>query len=122
NAGLAPRASEAGSIADQAAELDELAPLIDRRNGMPRSKRHELFASAEEERIGADNERSGFPLDELIKDSLEFAFGASLQNIKLQPLCVRRFLMARSTFGLCGFRRRAIMLAWEPARQAARTA
>src|SRR5215469_17289315 len=82
---------EASSIADQAADRDELAPLIDRRNGMTRCQRHELVAPAEEERVGAD-ERGGMQLDKGCEGGVDLAFGAGLQDIELQPLLARRLL------------------------------
>src|SRR5271169_3754838 len=39
---LAPYVGETSSIAHQAAKLDELAPFIDRRNGITGGQRHEL--------------------------------------------------------------------------------
>jgi hypothetical protein len=42
----------------KAAGRGEFAPLIDRRNGVAIRQCDELVASAEEERIGADDERA----------------------------------------------------------------
>ena len=59
NSDLAKDSGEAASVADQAAGRGELAPRVDRRNGMACRQRHELNASAGEERVGADDERAG---------------------------------------------------------------
>ena len=59
NACLAMEGQGARSLAGQAAGSGRFAPRIDRRNGMTRCQRHELVAAAAEERIGADDERSG---------------------------------------------------------------
>src|SRR5690242_3958034 len=59
NAALAIDSREARSIADQAACRGELAPLIDRRNGMAYRQRHDLVAPAVEKCTGADDQRAG---------------------------------------------------------------
>ena len=63
NPDLAPKARLARPIADQAAKLGEVAPLVDRRNGKPCRQRDKIFAPAVEERIGTDEERAGLQLD-----------------------------------------------------------
>src|SRR5262249_17719241 len=49
----------ARSIAHQTTGLDEFAQFVDRRNGVVGRKRHELFASTVEERVGADQQGVG---------------------------------------------------------------
>jgi hypothetical protein len=53
---------------------------------------HQLFASAVEERIGADDERAGIQLDEGGEDAFEFVLGAGLQDMELYPFRLRRHL------------------------------
>src|SRR5439155_9046916 len=62
-------------IADQAAELYELTPLVNRRNGIAGCQRHELLAPAGEEYIGADEERPDFQLGEGREGEVDLAFG-----------------------------------------------
>src|SRR5918995_4572311 len=64
NAHQAKGSFEARSIADEAAGSGELAPRIDRRNGMARGQRHDLLALVGEERIRADDERAGVQRDQ----------------------------------------------------------
>ena len=59
---------------------------------MARGQRHELLAPADEERIGADDERAGLQLDEGCESGVDLAFGAGLQDRELHPLRARRFL------------------------------
>ena len=59
NAHQAKGSREARSLAEEAAGRGELAPRIDRRNGMARGQRHDLLALVGEERIRADDERVG---------------------------------------------------------------
>src|SRR5215203_7254707 len=59
NAHQAKGSREARSIAEETAGSGELAPRIDRRNGMARCQRRDLLALVGEERIRADDERVG---------------------------------------------------------------
>jgi hypothetical protein len=47
-----------GSIAHKSANFDELAPFIDCGKSIARCERHDLLASAVEERIGTNEQRS----------------------------------------------------------------
>src|SRR6266478_975364 len=78
NAGLVIGSREARSVADQAAGSRKFTRLIDRRKAMARRQLDELAASAEEERIGADDERAGLQLDEGCESGIDLAFGAGL--------------------------------------------
>src|SRR5213076_476318 len=92
NADLAIGSRDARPLADQAAELDELTPLVYRRNGIARRQRHELLAPAGEERISADEERPDLQLDEGREGGVDLAFGACLEDMELPPLDARRLL------------------------------
>ena len=50
---------------------------------MARRQRDELFAPADEERIGGDKERAGPLLDESCERRVDLAFGAGLQDMEL---------------------------------------
>jgi hypothetical protein len=54
-ANLAVDASEARPVADQATDLNELAEIVYRRNGITRRRRRELVAMAREGRGGAND-------------------------------------------------------------------
>src|SRR5208282_2284510 len=75
NAELPPQAGSTRSAADQAAGCDELAPLVYGRNGAARCQRHELLAPAGEERVAADEERTGRNLVECRESGGDVAFG-----------------------------------------------
>src|SRR6516164_2909824 len=72
--GLAPSLGEAASIADQAACLRELAPLIDRRNAMTCGQRHQLIAPTKEELVAADDEHPRLLLGERRQGGLDIRF------------------------------------------------
>jgi hypothetical protein len=55
---LPVNARQARSIADEPAGDHELAPLINRGNGMARRERDKLLAADREERIGLDEQRA----------------------------------------------------------------
>ena len=76
NADLAKCGRDARSIADQPTGRDEFTPRIHCRNGMPRRQRHELHASAVEERIAADEERASLQLGEGGVGGVDLALGA----------------------------------------------
>src|SRR5205814_5298413 len=80
---LAPYACEARSIADQAARRRVFTPVIDRRNGMPCGQPHQLVESAVEERVAGDDQPAGIPLDEGCESTVDLAFDAGLQYMKL---------------------------------------
>src|SRR5215831_16304267 len=86
NADLAIDTGDAGPIADQAAGRSKLTPLIDRRHGTTRRQRHELLAPAEEERVGANEERPGMQLGWSGEGGVDLTFGAGLQDLELYPL------------------------------------
>jgi len=115
NSSLAPGIGEAWSVADQAAGRGEFPSLVNRWNGIPRRQRHELLAPACEERIGADDKRAGLQLDEGCETGVDFALGAGIQDLELQPLArapssVSRFTRwAPALFGLMS---REITLTW----------
>jgi hypothetical protein len=50
---------ESHSVADQSAGNYEITPLVDRRNRIARSERHELLSLVGEKRVVADEERTG---------------------------------------------------------------
>jgi hypothetical protein len=58
---------------------------------MARRQRHELVAPAGQERVGADDEPAGMELDEDCEGGVHLAFGASPQDMELEPLVARRF-------------------------------
>ena len=58
NADLTKSVREAGTVAHQAAGRREFAPLVDRGHSVTGGQGDELFASAEEERVRGDEERS----------------------------------------------------------------
>jgi hypothetical protein len=88
--GLADQAGIARSIAEQAAGYGVFTPWIDRQDGMSRRQRHQLFAGSEE-RIGADQERTGTQLDARGEGRVDLAFPAGLQDMELQTLGACRF-------------------------------
>ena len=59
---------------------------------MARRQRQDLLASAVDERIAVDDERTGLHLDEGRKSGIDLAFGAGLQDRELHTLRARRFL------------------------------
>ena len=59
---------------------------------MARCQRHELLALADEERVGADDERAGMRLDRASESGVDLAFGAGLQDKELHALRACRFL------------------------------
>jgi hypothetical protein len=103
NADLAIVSQEARSIADQAADRGELAPFIDRRNGMACRQHHELVAPAEEERFGGDDERAGMQLNERREGGVDLAFGAGLQDTEPHSTINRTPSAAGRPCGLPGY-------------------
>src|SRR5437764_694179 len=82
---------QARSITDQAACRDVYAKVIDGRNRVAGSQRHDLLATAEVSRIG-DEQSTGLEIDEGSEGGIDIAFGARVQDTKHEPFCARRFL------------------------------
>jgi hypothetical protein len=80
DAGSAVHVAQDGSIADEAAGHDEVAPLIHRRNAVARRQAHQLFAPAEKEGFIADEKRVRLGRGERCKRGLEFVLGSSLED------------------------------------------
>src|SRR6516162_7573947 len=62
DAALSISIGQAGSVACQAADLDELTPLINRRHHIPRGQCNELFTPAVKEWIGGNQKGAGTQL------------------------------------------------------------
>jgi hypothetical protein len=75
---------EARSVTDEAASLDELAPLENRRDGIACGQTYNLLAPAVEERIGADDEGVRAPPDKCGKSRLELG---SIRAPSTSTLC-----------------------------------
>src|SRR6516225_1468268 len=58
------------AVADQAANIGELTPFVERRNRMTCGECHEAISPAEQERIGTDQQCVGTPFDERRKDGV----------------------------------------------------
>ena len=91
---------------------------------MARRQRDELFAPAVEEWIGADDERAGPLLRQGREGGVDLAFGAGVQDMKLQPERARRRLHVSRYWsrhsGLVGLTStRDDASPWAPARAAA---
>jgi hypothetical protein len=86
NADQAKGSRETRSIADEAAGRSELAPRIDRRNGMARCQRHDLLAPVGEERIRADDERAGVQREQRGEGISDLACGGGLHDRELESL------------------------------------
>src|SRR5262249_62158818 len=77
---------EARSIADEAAGFGELAPLIDRWNGMAGSQERKLLAAAYKKRIGLLDKSGPFQREQGDEGGTEPRFGGGFSNMGLHPL------------------------------------
>src|SRR5262249_41438077 len=89
DANLAISVSRAGPVAHQPAGRRELAKMISGRDCVADGQRSNLIAPAGEERVGADNKRSSLQTDHGLKDYIQVALGAGIQEMELQSQLVR---------------------------------
>src|SRR5262245_51151285 len=83
--GLTISIRETRPITSQATGRGKLTSFIDRRNGMARCQRNDLIALAAEERVRADQERSGAGLSYGCERHVDLAFSIRAQDAHLLP-------------------------------------
>src|SRR5262249_5221056 len=94
---------EAVSVAHQAAVRHGLAVRVNRRNRIAGGQRDDVPSSAEQERIGALDQRTDAPFDERRECAVDFRFATGIDDMELAAEFLRRFLDLRgleSDFGV----------------------
>src|SRR3974390_3395116 len=76
---------QARSVTDEAARYDELTIRVHGWNRMTCSKCNDLLNPAVEKNIITDEQRSGLCLEQAREGSIDFAIGACIQYLNLQP-------------------------------------
>ena len=85
DADVTMRVRKAVSIADQAAGQGVLAKWVHRGDRVAQGQCGELLAPAIKKWITADHERAGSQSGQGCEDRIEFALGARMQDMELQP-------------------------------------
>ena len=78
-----------GSVAHLPAGRGVLAPIVNGRDRMVCRQRDDVFAAVKEDDIGTDQERTGPALSQSRERGVDFALGASVQDMQLQPESAR---------------------------------
>src|SRR5262249_6209645 len=108
---------EAVSVAHQAAVRHGLAVRVNRRNRMAGGQRDDVPSSAEQERIGALDQRTDAPFDERRECSVDFRFATGIDEMELAAELMRSgsgldgpqiFWGAQGVFDLVRLTRRAL--------------
>ena len=81
---LAIDVNQIGSVAHQAAGVDEVAYSIDGWHRVAGRQGDDLAATIIEKRVDADDERGGAQLGKGPKRCVDLAFGAGIQNVQVQ--------------------------------------
>lgn len=88
---------QGSSVTDEAARRDELAKLVDRRNGVTSRQSDDLIPPAIEKGVSAHQQRTGMLLNEGGERTLEIILAASLKKKNLPTECTRGFLRCRES-------------------------
>ena len=122
----AERVAETGSVAHQAAGGGEIAPFINRGKRVARRQRHELIASALQERIELLQQRTPSLVRDGGEGRLDIAFAAGFENDQLLPQREPPQPARRSCQALqphcSGLQERRSRQLWEPAHAATQAA
>jgi hypothetical protein len=81
---LAIDVNQIGSVAHQAAGVDEVAYSIDGWHRVAGRQANDLAPTIGQKRVDADDERGGAQLDKGAKRCVDLAFGAGIQNVQVQ--------------------------------------